>query len=234
MARAFVLMHSPLAGPCTWSLVARDLEAGGHTVIVPELRSPQGLAEPYYRHHVEAVAKAVEAADSTGRLILVGHSGAGPLLPAIGAALDIPVEAYIFVDAALPTPGHSRLDGFGDEAAVRQFRESARDGLVPPWPEAALRPLIPDDAVRARFVEDLQPMPLAVYEEPLPVVPGWPEARCAYLRFSDAYLQPYVEALRRRWLTRQIGAGHFHMLENPRYVAGALLELSATPVLPRD
>ena len=63
---------------------------------------------------------------------------------------------------------------------------------------------------------------------------AWPEARCAYLRFSDAYPRPYVEALRRRWLTRQIGAGHFHMLENPRYVAEALLEFSAAPVLRED
>jgi hypothetical protein len=34
---AFILVHSPLVGPSTWSPVARALEEGGHRVAVPSL-----------------------------------------------------------------------------------------------------------------------------------------------------------------------------------------------------
>ena len=36
------------------------------------------------------------------QMILVAHSGAGPLLPVVGAHLDANVLAYVFVDATVP------------------------------------------------------------------------------------------------------------------------------------
>ncbi len=168
----------------------------------------------------------MEASGHAGPFVVAGHSGAGQLLPAIGAALGHHVRRYLFVDAPLPAPGKSRLEAFGDSAGAEAFRQGARDGLVQPWPDAVLRTVIPDDGVRAAFAADLQPMPLAVYEEPLPHVPGWPDAPCAYLRFSDAYIHAFVEALRLGWPARQFAAGHFHMLEDPKAVARALVELA--------
>jgi pimeloyl-ACP methyl ester carboxylesterase len=228
MTTTFVLVHSPLAGPATWWAVAEHLEVGGNIAVVPELRSPVGVAGTYYERHIAAVVEAVGRRDmGGGPLVLVGHSGAGPLLPLIGAALRPRVACYVFVDAALPHPGKSRLDGFGDPAGMAAFRAGAKDGVVPLWPDAVLEPLIPDTDVRARFVADAQPMALQVYEEPLPGAPGWPEAPCAYLRFSDAYLREYVEAMRRGWLVRQWQAGHFDMLVEPARVAQTLVEMSA-------
>jgi hypothetical protein len=226
----FVLVHSPLVGPATWWPVAERLEALGHATVVPELRSPPGLAGAYHERHVAAVVAALRARDfAGGPLVLVGHSGAGPLLPAIGAALRPRVASYLFVDAALPCPGRSRLDAFEDAVAAAAFRAGAKDGVVPLWPEAVLEPLISDAEVRAKFVADAQPMALQVYEERMPDVAGWPEAPCAYLRFSDAYLKPVVEAMRRGWVVRQWQAGHFHMLVEPGRVAEALVELSEPP-----
>jgi hypothetical protein len=43
-------------------------------------------------------------------VVLVGHSGAGPLLPVIHRGLVQPVVACLFVDASLPHPGQSTLD----------------------------------------------------------------------------------------------------------------------------
>ncbi|MGH9246305.1 MAG: alpha/beta hydrolase, partial [Acidimicrobiales bacterium] len=77
----FVLVHSPLVGPFTWTLVADELRARGFLVTVPSL--PEERREPYWRHHAEAVA--VQAERAARPLVVVGHSGACPLLPAIGA-----------------------------------------------------------------------------------------------------------------------------------------------------
>jgi hypothetical protein len=48
--------------------------------------------------------------------ILVGHSGAGPLLAAMGESLGC-VEGYVFVDAGLPHPGRSWFDSAPPELA---------------------------------------------------------------------------------------------------------------------
>jgi hypothetical protein len=43
-------------------------------------------------------------------LIFIGHRGASPLLPAIGAALLDPIGACLFADAGLPHPAFGRLN----------------------------------------------------------------------------------------------------------------------------
>ena len=65
--------------------------------------------------------------------ILIGHSGAGPLLAAAGAILG-QVRGYIFVDAGLPAPGQSWMETIPPALAV-QVREMAdAQGWLPPWP----------------------------------------------------------------------------------------------------
>jgi hypothetical protein len=147
------------------------------------------------------------------------------LLPAIGEACRGRVAAYIFVDASIPRDGASRLDLFGDEDAVRHFREAATDDLLPTWTEDDLRDAIPDPDLRRRFVEELRPLPLAVYEEPIPVFEGWPDAPCAYLSFTptSAYKDAVALARRQGWAYTKLAGGHFHMLVDPPAVADALL-----------
>ena len=78
-----------------------------------------------------------------------------------------------------------------------------------------------------RFVAELRPLPLAVYEEPIPVFEGWPDAPCGYLRFgaNPAYDAPAERARRDGWAYREMDGAHFHMLGDPAAVAGALLDL---------
>lgn len=227
---ALVLIHSPLVGPATWSLVARELGDRGERPLVPDLRSgDRGLDDPpHWPRHARAVASAVEAAGWNGPLVLVAHSGAGPLLPSVQQALENPVAAYLFVDAGLPRNGLSRLELFEDAEAVRMFRASARGGLIPPWTHEDLREAIPDEAVRDRFVAELRPLALSVYEEPLPVFEGWPEAPCGYLRFgtNPAYDAPARKAGDEAWPVVQLSGEHFHMLVDPRGVAEALIGLT--------
>lgn len=228
--RAFLLLHSPLVGPATWSLVAQALGQRGERAIVPELRSgDQGLDDPpHWPLHARAVASAVEGALGKSPLVLVAHSGAGPLLPAVRQALGNPVAAYLFVDAGLPRDGLSRLDLFEDSEAVRMFRASARGGLLPPWTSEDLREAIPDEGVRDRFVAELRPLALSVYEETLPVFERWPDAPCGYLRFgaNPAYDAPATEAEGAGWPVMRLPGEHFHMLVDPHGVADALVWLT--------
>jgi hypothetical protein len=123
---------------------------------------------------------------------------------------------YLFVDAGLPQDGRSRLDLFDNAAEAQRFRQSAlkAGGFLPTWSDQDLRQVIPDDELRRRFVAELTPVPLAVYEEPLPVFSGWPDAPCAYLRFGDnpAYAAPAAHAQQAGWPYLQLDGHHFHMV----------------------
>lgn len=127
----FVLVHSPLVGPMTWRLVATELQRRGYIALVPSLFDAPHTDRSYWQQHAQSVAQAVRAAGLGEALVLVAHSGAGPLLPAIRQALTRPVVGYIFADAGLPRDQASRLDLFGSPEGVAAFREAAIDGLLP-------------------------------------------------------------------------------------------------------
>jgi pimeloyl-ACP methyl ester carboxylesterase len=86
-----------VVGPTTWSLVARELELRGRDVVVPSLLGVAKAAAPQWRQAPEAVRAAT--AHTLDPVILVGHSGGGPLLPTIAHALAVKVEALVFVDS---------------------------------------------------------------------------------------------------------------------------------------
>ena len=186
MPPAFALVHSPLVGPLTWSLVARELRERGLVAVAPALPGGRAVVPPYWQQHTGAVARALDAIPPGETLVLVGHSGGGMLLPAIRKASKRPVAAYLFVDAGIPRNGLIRLDFF-EEGEAKEFRAAASDGLLPTWSETDLEEVLPDEEIRRRFVRELRPLPLAVYEEPLPVFAGWPDAPCGYVQFSPVY-----------------------------------------------
>jgi pimeloyl-ACP methyl ester carboxylesterase len=98
----FVLIHSPLVGPTTWSPVAKELERRGREAVVPSLLGVADAAAPRRRHIPEAVRAAT--ADSPNPTVLVGHSGGGLLLPTIRPSRS---PRSVFVDSFLPPAGGS-------------------------------------------------------------------------------------------------------------------------------
>lgn len=221
---SFVLVHSPLVGPYSWRLVADALSEQGHNPIVPEVRSLEREGPPYWKRHVEAIARAVQA-DGSDRVVLVGHSGAGRLLPVCGERIRAEVKAYVLADSDIPTKTESRLDAMPEETA-RQFRDAAEDGLLPPWPEEVFEHEIKDDETRRQLVSELSPLPLAVYEEAIPFPQGWPDAKCAYIRLSHRY--PDAEALagQQGWKIHRFDGDHFFMVVAPNDVASALIDIA--------
>jgi pimeloyl-ACP methyl ester carboxylesterase len=224
----FVLIHSPLVGPTSWLPVAHELERRGRSAVVPSLLGVAEAAEPQWRHVPDAVR--IATSDRQRRVILVGHSGAGLLLPVIAEAQDNQVAALIFVDSFLP-PRSGRFQ-LAPPAFMDQLRAMATDGLLPPWSRwfgpDAMRELVPDERLRADFEAELPRLPLAYFEATVPLPDEWPNRRpCAYLLLSPSpYGQSAAGARAHGWPVIEIdGVQHLAIATNPIPVTKALLDL---------
>ena len=229
----FVLVHSPVVGPITWSLVANELRRRHIDALTPSLLSDGPSAPPYWQHYARAVARAVEALPADRSLVLVGHSWAGLLLPAMRPGADHPVAAYLFVDAVVPErDGNSRLDLFNTPEEAEAIRQAASGGFTPNiWQnEAVLGTVgIEDAALRQRFVAEVPSVPLALWEEPAPLFAGWPDAPCGYMAFSESkprYQRSIGRARTEGWAYAELEGAHLHMLVDPPAVADALVDLT--------
>jgi hypothetical protein len=221
MGARLLFVHSPLVGCTTWDLVAAGLAGHGHQVASPDLTSTVAVGPPYCSRQAEVIARSASGQPA----ILIGHSGAGPLLAAAGALIGR-VSGYVFADAGLPAPGRSWMDTAPPGLAA-QLREMAdAQGWLPPWPrwwgEEVLAELIPDPGLRRRFTASCPRLPLAMFEEIHPPVPRWPDAPCAYLQLSDAYVDQAAQARHRGWPVTQLASHHLAPLTDPALVAGSL------------
>ena len=223
----YVLIHSPLVGALTWSLVADQLRQRGFDARVPTLKDSPASEKPFWKQHADSVSKALVKISSEQPVILVAHSGAGPLLPAIRASIHNPVHAYVFVDAGIPRDGATRLDLMRSEDPewAAQFQMELEQGLLfPTWSLEDLQEVIPDDALRRQTVSEIQPRGLDFFSEPIPVFAGWPDAPCMYIQFSAPYENPAKQARQAGWRTYKLEAGHFHMLVAPATVTDLILQ----------
>ncbi len=224
MAARLLLVHSPLVGPQTWHLVAADLAGGGAEVGVPDLTGTIATGPPYCVRQAEVIARS-----ACGRpAILIGHSGAGPLLAAAGAIVDR-VLGYVFVDAGLPIPGQSWMETVPPELAA-QVREMTDDqGWLPPWPqwwgEEVMAELMGNPQAREEFAAGCPRLPLAWFEEGHPLVPRWPDAPAAYLQLSEAYQGEAAAAAELGWPVAKRTSHHLAPLTDPAMVAESLREL---------
>jgi hypothetical protein len=205
MAARLLLIHSPLVGPASWDLVAADLAERGYEVSVPDLTGTVAAGPPYCSRQVDAIASSAAGPSS----ILIGHSGAGPLLAAAGALANSGPNSrqdavgYVFVDAGLPIPGKTWMQTVPSDLAAH-VREMADDqGWLPPWPtwwgEEALAGLIPDPGTRRRFAAGCPSLPLAMFEEVHPPAPRWPDGPGAYLLLSEEYQDQAARARELGW-----------------------------------
>lgn len=122
-----VLLHSPLVGPSTLTPLSAALEARGRAVIAPDLTGFATGATPSWLSDIDAAVGSIGGAD---RVTLIGHSGGGALMPAIGGRLRARMAAGVFVDAVVPAliagldPGEGRLGS--DPGSIIRRRISAR------------------------------------------------------------------------------------------------------------
>jgi hypothetical protein len=230
-----LLCPSPFTRAVAWGGLPDALRAGGHDVAVADPTSDR--TPPYAERWVAACAQTADALPS-GPVTLVAHSGAGPLLPRLGAAIQaagLAVTAYVFLDASLPRerPG-TRLELLAAEdpdftAELRAHLEAG--GTFPEWTDADLAEDVPDPLRRATLLAGLRPRGLDFFDEPLPAPGdgepgGWPDAPCGYLQTSDSYASPVRTARARAWpVIEHLGHGHFAPMTDPVGTAAALDEL---------
>ena len=224
----FVLVHSPLVGPTSWLPVARQLGRRGRGAVVPSLLGVAEAPEPQWRHVPDAVRTATS--EVRHRIVLVGHSGAGLLLPVIANALAVEVAALMFVDSLLPPPAGQLL--LGRPAFMDQLRAMATDGVLPPWSRwfgtSAMRELVPDERLRADLEAEMPRLPLSYFEATVPLPDGWTNRRpCAYLLLSPTpYRQSAADARAHGWPVTEIhGVQHLAIATNATPVTQALLDL---------
>ena len=228
-APAFVLLHSPLVGPGSWTKVATQLSQQGFDTVVPRLSGAFDEGAPYYPKLVRHVVDAVRIAVPAGDLVVVGHSGAGALIPAI--TREIPAAGAIFVDALLPHPGKAWFDTAPADLKAHLL-SLAKDGRVPRWhewwPQGAIAKLLGDETITENFISGLCELPLAYFEEAAPDVRLPTMIGCAYLQLSKAARADADAAAAMGWPVLQRPAHHLAMLVDPADVAADLVMLSAT------
>ena len=218
----FILVHSPLVGPVTWSWVARELQQRRHRVLVPSLKGA-AISGSWQR----CVDVAIREAPSE-TVVLVGHSGAGPLLPAIASRMESSPKRLVFVDAALP------LLASDTPLVPKEFLDFlkglARNGMLPKWSEwfgaGAMEELIPDDERRAAVLADLPELPLSYFTERVPMPAEWASVEGAYILLSDPYRSDAARAASRGWPVRELLGAHLDIVTRSSAVADMLLELA--------
>lgn len=224
MVSVFALIHSPLLGPASWHGVQEALAVEGFTSVVPELARAEVGLEPHYVQHAESVAAVLRQIHD--EIILVGHSGAGPLLPHIARLTGLRPMAYIFVDAGLPDPSRPRKGAGPFAVHIDQGLLAGR--CFPEWTDEDLADLIPDKAERQTILSQVRPQGAAFWNEVVPSGDWWPDAPCGYLRFGSnpSYDDAADEAIRRGWPVKVLPGGHFHLVVDPVGVATALVLIS--------
>jgi pimeloyl-ACP methyl ester carboxylesterase len=220
-----VLVHSPFLGPGSLLPLADSLGERGRAALLLDLRMTVAAA-PVHARLIGGFADAVGDAGLAEPAVLVGHSGAGPLLPAFADVLDEPVQALVFMDAGLPTPGRSWRDTVPPEL-YRQLREQSRDGLLPRWHNwfdpALLVDLVPNAKLRTVITDEAQEIPLAFLKEARPSV-DW-TGPAGYLALSEAYQDDVARARALGWPVRELATHHLAAATDPDPVADALLGL---------
>ncbi|MGH2943845.1 MAG: alpha/beta hydrolase [Solirubrobacteraceae bacterium] len=218
----FVLVHSPLLGPSSWAWVAQELRDRGRSALVPALLG--GTDAPWSSWH-DIVVKAASP-DRRDTVVLVGHSAAGTLLPAIADSIPNDVAGLVFVDAFLPPSGGAAQ--LVPAQFIDNLRALATDDVLPPWStwfgETAMRELVPDAPRRAEVAADMPRMPLSSLLAPVPIPERWARDPCAYVLLSAQYAASAAEARTRGWPLAEIPDGkHLDSIRRPTAVTDALL-----------
>lgn len=221
-----VLVHSPFLGPASLRPLADALAAHGHPAVLLDLR-PSVVSAPVHQVLVGAFTDAMSEEDLAGPLVLIGHSGAGPLLPAFADALEDTVTGLVFVDAGLPTPGRSWRETVPGELYA-QLKSASREGRLPRWQrwfEPDPLGLVADEELRAEIADEAPEVPVAFLKEPRPDV-EW-SGPAGYVELSAVYSADADAADARGWPVRRLDSHHLAPATGPDPVAVAVLEVLA-------
>lgn len=216
-----LLVHSPLVGPSVWTPFAGLIVGRGADVCLPDLTRVTDFDPPWHLVFVDTVMLAAIGLEPP--VTVIGHSGAGAFLPAIGERLGDRLDALVFVDAVVPAESgvHQstpNMDALLDEHTV--------DGLLLRWldwwPSETIELLIPTPGDRVELQEDMPRLPRRFYDEEVPLPEGWSDWPCCFIDLSGAYRSEVEEARRRGWPRTSIDGTHLSLYTEPETVLNAV------------
>jgi hypothetical protein len=223
----FVLVHGTTQAPAGWDRLADELRGRGHGVTAVDLPAgqPEWTPADYARH------AATQAGRAGGRPVVVAHSGAGVLLPAIAEAAGAGTAVWLAAHVPDLAGGHSMLDDI----------KTQRDEMFhPDWlgvdpasdPRLALRFLFHDADAQAQqwalgTLRLFNPGPAVYQHSPAGLPAGISLA--AIVPAADRTLRPgwMRQAARQRLGIEPaaIDAGHCPHVSRPRLLADILTAL---------
>jgi hypothetical protein len=217
----------------TWRATAGALRSLGYPRVETPAAPAWDVEPPWYGALAGRIAGELDA----GPWLLVGHSGAGGLLPTVAEALPGGATAMIFVDAVLPHPGKAWFETAPADLSAT-LRERATDGRAPAWPEwfppSVLARLLPDVGVRDAFSAEAEAIPVSYLAERAPAARVAPSIRCAYLQLSVGYEAEVEAAAAASWMVARLSLHHLAVLTDPDRVAGALHSLIEALSVPSE
>jgi pimeloyl-ACP methyl ester carboxylesterase len=235
----FLLIHGGWQGGWCWDAVTAELRRRGHEAYAPTLpgcgpddqdRRHRGMAE-LARH------AAGEIPDGAGDVVVVGHSGGGPVAQAVYEQIPARVRQVVFVDAFVLFDGGSIFDDV-PVPMVEQFTAAAAatPDLTLPMPQDLwVRGLCggADEEAARRWLARTVPLPIGWLEErvslPAFAASGVPTA---YVFLADD-VGLFGHEMFERQASRLVGpvvttcpGSHEAMLTHPVALAGALLAVA--------
>jgi len=228
MQPVFMLVHSPSVGPLTWNPVADRLRAHGYESVVPSLVGLADIDPPFWPWVVDEVTAATARLGQDQSVLLVAHSNAGLFIPLLVAHATRPIAGCLFVDAAIPALMGTTPVVPDELLAI--LRSKVIDGQLPPWTqwwdEEDVAPMFPDPEVRAAVTAEEPRLPLAYYEQSIPVPGGWDDRPCGYLLFGPPYDEVAADARSRGWLVEELPGQHLHQIIDPDSTASKLIAMA--------
>lgn len=220
----FVLVHSPLVGPATWRWCAEALSTAGHETVVPDLRAAAASGHP------DAVISTTAAAipRDWAAAVIVGHSGAGSLLPAVAAKLGRRTARMVFVDAGLP-PCEGRV--MPSAAFLERLRALAVGGDLPKWStwwgDGVMESLVRARHRRIDLEAEMVEIPLAFFESAFGVPAGWCDTAAAFLLLSESYRADAERARTLGWPMIERLGNHLDIVNEAEAIAGSIIDLAS-------
>jgi Alpha/beta hydrolase family len=214
-----LLVHSPVVGPSTWRWAAEALREAGHEATVPDLVAAALSGDP-----ASFAAAAIEADQSREPVVLVGHSGAGAVLPLIAAGLASWPRLTVFVDAGIP-PCEGGFTAGGDFTPA--LLEMSTNGILPKWSrwweKGVLEAIVPDEERRRKVETELPEVPLRFFETPIEVPARWCENPAAYVLLSAGYRREADRASALGWQVNERRGEHLDIVNDGGAIAHILL-----------
>ncbi|MEO6572079.1 MAG: alpha/beta hydrolase [Ilumatobacteraceae bacterium] len=220
MSATLLLVHSPLVGPSSFRPVLELARDRGIEVRLPDLTGVASAAPTPWRRMVDV---AVHCADGIDDLVVVGHSGAGAVLPQIAHRLGDRCSALIFVDAVVPpSSGAHRTAGRMLEFLDRLTVDGRLPAWIDWWPQDRVDAMVGSMAAQDELRADMPHLQRSFYDDAIPVPTGWSDAPCAYLQLSRAYDQERSDAAAFGWPSSTIDGTHLSTYTDPSTVLDAV------------